>query len=98
MFFEDIVYAAKKFDANASETSEEPILKAARHIHELCKKLGLTIIVLQPFLNYDGVLDENRHQELLVKCALLIKIAHTLRTDMIQIPSQVSLIKFVGDA
>jgi 4-hydroxyphenylpyruvate dioxygenase len=89
LFWEDLVYAAKRFDSAATETSEDPILQAAKWVRELCDKEGLEIFVLQPFMNYDGLLDPKAHDLMIKKLHLWFKIAKVLGTEMIQVPSQV---------
>jgi 4-hydroxyphenylpyruvate dioxygenase len=89
LFWEDLVYGAKRFDPAATETSEGPILQAAKWTRELCDKEGLEIFVLQPFLNYDGILDQTVHDLMIKKIHFWFKIAKVLRTDMFQVPSQV---------
>jgi 4-hydroxyphenylpyruvate dioxygenase len=89
LFWEDLVYAAKRFDSAATETSEKPILRAAHWVRELCDKEGLEIFVLQPFLNYDGLLDQEAHDRMIKKLHFWFKIAKVLGTEIIQVPSQV---------
>ena len=67
------------------------MLQATRYVKELCDKNGLVVMVLQPFLNYDGLLDETKHQEHITKLKLWFKVAKILGTDLIQVPSQVSM-------
>jgi 4-hydroxyphenylpyruvate dioxygenase len=89
MFWEDLVWAAKKFDPNADEKNETAILQAATYARDLCDKNGLIVMALQPFLNYDGLLDDEKHKELIVKLKLWFKIVKVLGTDLVQVPSQV---------
>jgi 4-hydroxyphenylpyruvate dioxygenase len=44
---------------------------------------------LQPFLNYDGLLDQKAHDVMIEKLHFWFKIAKVLGTEMIQVPSQV---------
>lgn len=89
LFWEDLVYAAKRFDPAATDTSEEPIIKAAQWTRELCDKHGLKIVVLQPFMNYDGLLDQKAHDAMIKKLHLWFKLVKILGCDLIQVPSQV---------
>lgn len=89
MFWEDLVWAAKKFDPTADEKNETAMLQAAQYARALCDKNGLTVMALQPFLNYDGLLDEEKHRELIVKLKLWFRVVKVLGTDLIQVPSQV---------
>lgn len=91
MFWEDLVYAAKKIDPTATETSQGPILQAAKWARELCDRHKLEIFVLQPFMNYDGLLDPGAHEFMITKLHFWFKVAKVLGTEMIQVPSQVQL-------
>ncbi|RJE23834.1 3-dehydroshikimate dehydratase [Aspergillus sclerotialis] len=63
-------------------------LAAAHHVRNLCDKLNLTIICLQPFLFYEGLLDRTQHDHLLnTKLTHWFKISRILGTDLIQVPS-----------
>lgn len=94
LFWEDLVYAAKRFDPEATETSEGPLLQAAQWTRGLCDQHRLEIYVLQPFLNYDGLVDSEAHNRMIKKLHLWFKIAKILRTDIIQVASQVILCHF----
>ncbi|KAL4886481.1 xylose isomerase-like protein [Aspergillus karnatakaensis] len=61
---------------------------AAKHISALCKNLNLTIICLQPFAFYEGLLDRTQTNTLLTeKLPLWFDLVDILDTDMIQIPA-----------
>jgi 4-hydroxyphenylpyruvate dioxygenase len=88
MFFEDLEYLAcsrYSLPSNASP-SPEAQLHAARTIRTLCSERGLTIIGLQPFMHYEGLLDRSEHAQRIEKLKLWFKIAKELGTDIIQIP------------
>lgn len=89
IFWEDLVYAAKKLTPGSDGKDEAAILRAAQYARILCDQNGLTVLVLQPFVNYEGLLDQAAHDELIGKLKLWFKIVKVLGTDMIQIPSQV---------
>jgi hypothetical protein len=89
IFWEDLVYAAKKLSPDSDEKDEPVMLQAAQHARELCDQNGLSVLVLQPFMNYEGLLDQSKHDELVVKLRLWFKVVKILGTDLIQIPSQV---------
>lgn len=63
------------------------LVSAAAHIRSLCTSLGLEIIVLQPFMHYEGLLDRSKHAKRIEEMHLWIQIAKALGTDMIQVPS-----------
>ncbi|KAK0481857.1 xylose isomerase-like protein [Armillaria novae-zelandiae] len=64
------------------------MLRATRHTKELCDTNGLVVMALQPFLNYDGIVNETKHQEHITKLKLWFRVAKILGTDLIQVPSQ----------
>ncbi|KAJ7780154.1 sugar phosphate isomerase [Mycena maculata] len=78
VFWEDLVYAAKK------------ISPAAQYARALCDENGLAVVVLQPFVNYEGLLDRAAHDALAVKLKLWFKVVKVLGSDLIQVPSQMN--------
>lgn len=92
VFWEDLVYDAKRRDKLENiESNEEAMIKAAEHCKDLCNQHGLSVLVLQPFMNFDGLVDVEKHEGMIAKLKVYIKVAKALGTDMIQVPSQVSL-------
>jgi 4-hydroxyphenylpyruvate dioxygenase len=53
----------------------------------MCQEAGLQIIGLQPFLSYEGLLDRQRHDELIEKIHVWFHIVKELKTATIQIPA-----------
>ncbi|CAO2654560.1 Nn.00g112930.m01.CDS01 [Neocucurbitaria sp. VM-36] len=80
LFYEDLA------DYASSESASD-LLAAAASIRDLCDSLHLEIICLQPFMHYEGLLDRKRHNERIQEIQLWMKLAHILRTDIIQVPS-----------
>ncbi|KAI0975633.1 xylose isomerase-like protein [Xylaria arbuscula] len=85
IFYEDLEYVARKLSQTDNPGSEE-LLQAAEHVSALCGSEGLEIIGLQPFLFYEGLLDRQKHDELIKKMSLWLQIAKKLGTDTVQIP------------
>jgi 4-hydroxyphenylpyruvate dioxygenase len=81
LFYEDLV------DHAGGSSSPSDLLSAAASVHELCLSLGLEIICLQPFMHYEGLLDRRRHDERIEEMKLWMELAHTLGTDIVQVPS-----------
>lgn len=81
LFIDDLTeFATREFNSNS--------LAAASHIRTLCTSLNLSIICLQPFTFYEGLLDRSQHSYLLnTKLPHWFSIAHALGTDLIQVPS-----------
>jgi 4-hydroxyphenylpyruvate dioxygenase len=86
IFYEDLEYVAKKLSKCESPTPEH-LVEAARQIHEMCQVAGLQIIGLQPFLFYEGLLDRQKHEELIDKIHVWFRIVKELKTATIQIPA-----------
>lgn len=85
IFYEDLEYVARKDDRTDAPTPEQ-LEAAAEHVYRTCEAAGLTIIGLQPFLFYEGLLDRAKHDEHIEKIKLWFRIARHLHTDIIQIP------------
>ncbi|KAK7738361.1 hypothetical protein SLS53_006172 [Cytospora paraplurivora] len=88
----DVTIASSAFEPQLSSDRFDVRVLAARihgamRIRKLCAERNLTIICLQPFANYEGLLDRQAHQLRLVELEFWIQVAHALGTDMIQIPS-----------
>ncbi|KAL4866456.1 hypothetical protein BDV12DRAFT_210464 [Aspergillus spectabilis] len=81
LFIDDLTHhAATRFNNSLPQ--------AAQHISALCKSLNLTIICLQPFAFYEGLLDRSQTSRLLnEKLQLWFELVDILDTDMIQIPA-----------
>lgn len=91
LFYEDLEHFAREL-SNTSSSDSAPsrnnLLSAARRVRQLCDSLHLTIISLQPFTFYEGLLSRTQHSHLLSqKLPLWLSLAHTLNTTTIQVPS-----------
>lgn len=98
LFYEDLEYAARSLPPshpaappntsfpNSTQWDEEQ-LAAATYIRHLCNQNKLEILCLQPFMHYEGLLDRSEHVERIKQLETWFRIAKTLRTDLIQIPS-----------
>lgn len=76
----------QKSDPNC-RSSHAAQMAAAAHVRTVCEELDLTIICLQPFMGYEGLLDKEAQRQRMDKLHRWIKLAHVLNTDIIQIPS-----------
>jgi 4-hydroxyphenylpyruvate dioxygenase len=70
-----------------STEKQERHLAAADYIHELCLRLHLEILCLQPFMHYEGRTDRPSHDKAIKELHFWILLAQRLNTDLIQIPS-----------
>ncbi|OJK04023.1 hypothetical protein ASPACDRAFT_22817 [Aspergillus aculeatus ATCC 16872] len=95
IFYEDLEYLARE-QAQAAVT-EPTLLAAARTTKTLCDNLHLQIIGLQPFLFYEGLVDRAEHAQRITKLRTWFTLAHTLGTDLIQIPSNFQPTGTTGD-
>jgi 4-hydroxyphenylpyruvate dioxygenase len=93
IFFEDLEYLAKSY----GELTTENQLKAAEEIRKLCDERDLTIIGLQPFLFYEGLIDREEHKKRIEKLHVWFRIAKILGTDTIQIPTNFQVSGISGD-
>ncbi|KAF7126222.1 hypothetical protein CNMCM5793_002717 [Aspergillus hiratsukae] len=81
LFFDDL-------DCLAQSSFNGCHIAAAHEVRRLCDTLRLSIICLQPFLFYEGLLDRTQHEHLLMeKLPKWFQLARILNTDLIQIPS-----------
>ncbi|KAK4162316.1 xylose isomerase-like protein, partial [Cladorrhinum sp. PSN259] len=90
LFHEDLADVAEQLPGEApspSGPSQAAQLQAARHILAMCRVRSIEIVCLQPFSQYDGLLDREEHDRRLQQLEFWIELAHELETDIIQIPA-----------
>ncbi|KAH7018496.1 3-dehydroshikimate dehydratase [Microdochium trichocladiopsis] len=86
LFHEDLVSGLGNTKPFISTPAQE--LAAAHAIRIMCTERGISIICLQPFWQYEGLLDRADHyHQLTVKLPLWLELAEALDTDLIQVPS-----------
>lgn len=66
---------------------DENRLEAASYVRQLCDRLGLSVVVFQPFRFYEGLVDRNEHVKKLDKLRLWMKIVKILGSTIVQIPT-----------
>lgn len=90
IFYEDLEYLAREQSSpplpNSFSPPAEAQLAAAHTIKKLCDERGLTIICLQPFMFYEGLVDRKEHEARIGQLKLWFEIVKVLGTDIIQIP------------
>lgn len=94
IFYEDLEYFASNYGDNKEEKS---LLAAAQAIRDICDDNKLTIIGLQPFLFYEGLVDRKKHVSRINKLKLWFKLVKVFGTDIIQIPSNFLQKGITGD-
>lgn len=93
LFYADLLDHANQFETTSPTLSSDNTpshtaqLAAARDVRQLCAARGITIICLQPFTHYEGLVDRSAHEEHIAKLHQWIELAHELGTDIIQVPS-----------
>ncbi|OJJ49772.1 hypothetical protein ASPZODRAFT_128301 [Penicilliopsis zonata CBS 506.65] len=86
--FQGIELFIDDLDHLAETECKSDLEAAAQKVRSLCDSLGLTIICLQPFGFYEGLVDRAEHDRLVnEKLPLWFRLAHILQTDMIQVPA-----------
>lgn len=84
VFYEELVELTKTMPGGNTPSNQ---LAAAKILRQLCDSRGLTIICLQPFMHYEGLVDREQHWRRLEEMHLWVQLAHTLGTDLILLPS-----------
>ncbi|KAJ5924073.1 hypothetical protein N7466_008260 [Penicillium verhagenii] len=81
LFFDDL-------DCYAQRTFNGDHLEASHQVRRLCERLGMSIICLQPFSMYEGLIDRaETEKHVTEKLPKWFVLARALGTDMIQVPS-----------
>ena len=63
------------------------MIEAAKAVQRACITHGLKVVCLQPFMFYDGLIDELEHSNKLQTLRLWFELCHELHTDLIQVPT-----------
>ncbi|EMR65405.1 3-dehydroshikimate dehydratase [Eutypa lata] len=87
LFYDDLLSIVTELGLGET-TSHTNQLLAARVVRDMCAARNISILTLQPFANYEGLVDRAAHAQRLAELqALWFPLAHALGTDIIQIPS-----------
>lgn len=86
LFYEDL-YDFSKTVSSRDKPNGPDQLAAAAIIAKTCSSLSLSIICLQPFMHYEGLISRSLHDERIQEMSLWLDLAHTLGTDLILLPS-----------
>ncbi|TFB00765.1 hypothetical protein CCMA1212_007323 [Trichoderma ghanense] len=84
LFFEDLLDLANTIPGGDPVSNQ---LAAAAIIRQLCDDRKLSILCLQPFMHYEGLVDRDLHQKRLEDAKFWVRLAHILGTDLILLPS-----------
>ena len=85
IFYEDLESLAHELCGD--EDIQSSLRHAAHLIRRLCDSLGMTIINLQPFRDYEGLISRKRHEEKVSELKTWLVLCKILRVDMILITS-----------
>ncbi|KAI2468399.1 putative dehydroshikimate dehydratase [Annulohypoxylon bovei var. microspora] len=88
--YEDLIEISRKqhLDLEPATPVRLPDQKAAAlTIRSMCGRRGIKIVCLQPFSQYEGLLDRREHDSRFKELLIWIKLARLLGTDMIMIPA-----------
>ncbi|KAK5044756.1 hypothetical protein LTR84_010530 [Exophiala bonariae] len=87
IFFECLEALASTNHKVEKSPDKQEILDAATEVHRKCKELNLKVVCLQPFLYFEGLLDETQRQHRLEDLVFWFEICEILETDLVQIAS-----------
>lgn len=87
LFHEDLLDISASLSSEDTKEQLTNQLRAAQVIRQLCSARDISILCLQPFMHYEGLLDRQEHDRQIEKLLLWFQVAKALGTDIIQIPS-----------
>lgn len=93
IFYEDLEYLAKSY----GDTGTENLVRAAEHVRNLCSAANLTIICLQPFLFFGGLVDRGQHAVQIERLKVWFKLLKALGINTMQIPTNFQAEGVSGD-
>lgn len=82
LFYGDLIAMAEALPGGSSPANQ---IEAAGMIRSICDHYEISIICLQSFQQYEGLIDREKHEELIEKMMLWFQLADALGTDMIHI-------------
>ena len=87
LFFECLELYAREIEVRKTAASHKALLENAQRVREVCEELRITVVCLQPFMNFEGLLDEYERKEKLDLLQFWFELCRVLGTDLIQIPT-----------
>lgn len=97
LFFECLEALASKSKDTSGAPSRQEIVDAAIAVQETCEELNLKVVCLQPFVYYEGLVDEYQRQQRVQDLIFWFEICQILKTDLVQIPSNFQREGTTGD-
>ena len=69
-----------------SDAGQTQVLDTSRQVKALCRRLGLTVVMLQPFTNFEGWPEDSKEREdAFNRARFWIEIMKEVGTDMLQV-------------
>lgn len=84
IFYADLEALARQLHGS---TDWSALLDAAERMHDIITAHGMEVVNLQPFSQYEGLLDRAAHSESICKAQWWFQYAKALHTDFISIPA-----------
>ncbi|KFY33971.1 hypothetical protein V494_07152 [Pseudogymnoascus sp. VKM F-4513 (FW-928)] len=84
LFYEDLEYLAKTIPGGKTRTN---LVQAATLTRAMCIARGLTILCLQPFMHYEGLVDASEHAKRIEDFQFWLVLCKVLGTELIVVPS-----------
>ncbi|OBT39147.1 hypothetical protein VE00_09687 [Pseudogymnoascus sp. WSF 3629] len=83
LFYEDLEYLAKTIPGGPTRSN---LLHAATLTRAMCISRRLTILCLQPFMHYEGLLDAGEHAKRIADFQFWLQLCKVLGTELIVVP------------
>ncbi|OAA43243.1 Xylose isomerase-like, TIM barrel domain protein [Metarhizium rileyi] len=105
LYWDDLWHYSRQFRGQMAEAAQASarnaaMLQAASEVARLAGTLGLRIVSLQPFRNFDGLVNERVRGQRIQEFHLWLSVARRLGTDIIGVPSTLPTVcedDYVGD-
>jgi 4-hydroxyphenylpyruvate dioxygenase len=93
LFWDDLeAYASSlhaEYENNASTYAIPLVVLASQKVRLLCDALGLGIVSVQPFRNFDGLIDSNLRNERIEEFKIWLLVADELSAEFIGVPATI---------
>lgn len=93
LFWDDLEAYAQTLQGE-SDTSSTPdgiphVVMASQRIRQLCDQLGLSVVSVQPFRNFDGLIDQEVRKQRLDEFKIWLLVARELAAEFIGVPATI---------
>lgn len=85
--FPDLLsFASKKLNKDVGPQEFDLLCRAGQEVRRMCKELGLKIVMLQPFANFEGWKPQSEERkDAFIRAKGWIRIMEAVGTDMLQV-------------